>query len=82
MESGVQFAGKTESHEGRKGDMSYLESVKTFDSWPSGGRSPLNELAKCKVAMDMQSCGFWHVNSVQKHYPSSIPEFVDIQNIV
>lgn len=56
MESGLQRAGKTE----RKGDISYLESVKAFDSWPSGGRSPLNQFVICKLVKDMQSCGFCH----------------------
>lgn len=44
----------------RKGDIRYLESVKAFDSWPSGDRSPLNEAVICKAVKDMQSHGFCH----------------------
>lgn len=43
----------------RKGDISYLESVKALDSWPSGDRSPLNQVVICKAVED-KSCGFCH----------------------
>lgn len=66
----------------RKDGMSYLESVKAFDSWLSGGRSPLNQVVICKVVKDMQSFGFCHsALCPEKNYPSSIPKFTDVQNI-
>lgn len=63
MESGLQSAGKTE----RTGEISYLESEKAFDSWPSGGRSPLNQAVICKVVKHIcKAVAFVIEHSVQK----------------
>lgn len=58
----------------RKGDINYLESVKAFDSWPSGRRNPLNRVVIYKVVKDMQSRGFHHCTFCpEKTIPALFP---------
>lgn len=72
-----QFAGKTDSLEERKKDMSYLKAVKMFDSWDS--RSPRDILPKSEITIDMQEIQLLACEVVRKNYHSSIPKFIDIQ---